>query len=378
MVLREDLKSKSGSAWLGMRAMVNTQKVVISLGLSCPVENWDKERERVVFKANGTVKRELVNQWNDLIVRFTDRANDLRHRYDMMNQVLTPEMFRREMRDDSRTQSFTGFIEKLIPKLALKWDRDTIGHYNVTLNRLKQYQAIINFGDLNGDFLTGFEHFLKGQKLGPNTIWKYHKVLKMFINEAIKSGIRLVNPYENYKVIRVKSKRDYLSGDEVIQLRDLLLSGKMHPSHDHILRYFLFSCYTGLRISDVMTVTYDDIVDGQLIFIPKKTRRFNKILKMPLNETALWLVGKGKGKIFNTFAEQVTNRYLKEIASIANIKKNLTFHVSRHTFAMRFLEKGGKVEVLKELLGHSDIATTMEYVHELNHLAKQQIMLLDE
>lgn len=88
MVLREDLKTKSGSAWLGMRAMVNTQNVVISLGLSCPLDNWDKERERVVFKANGTVKRELVNQWNDLIVRFTDRANDLRHRYDMMNQVL--------------------------------------------------------------------------------------------------------------------------------------------------------------------------------------------------------------------------------------------------------------------------------------------------
>ncbi len=66
---------------------------------------------------------------------------------------------------------------------------------------------------------------------------------------------------------------------------------------------------------------------------------------------------------FDTFAEQVTNRYLKEIASIAGINKSVSFHVSRHTFAIRFLERRGKTEVLKEILGHSDIGTNMEYVY---------------
>jgi site-specific recombinase XerD len=69
------------------------------------------------------------------------------------------------------------------------------------------------------------------------------------------------------------------------------------------------------------------------------------------------------GPIFHTYADPVTNRLLKEVAIKCGIKKRLTFHISRHTFGTLFLERGGRVEVLKELMGHSDIDTTMVYVH---------------
>ncbi len=295
----------------------------------------------------------------------------------MTNIVMTPDMFRKDMREDSRTHHFLSFIEKLIPNLALRWSKGTINNYNVTLRKLKEFAPELRYGDLNETFLIKFEHYLKGKGLGINTIWKHHKDLRHFINEAIKTGVRITNPYEHYSLIKAKGKRAWLTNEEVIRLRDLMLSGKLHPSHDKVIKYFLFSCFTGLRISDVQKIRFDDIIDGQLVFIPVKTKRYQKIVKVPLNETALWLVGSGTGNIFDTFAEQVTNRYLKEIASIAGIKKSVSFHVSRHTFAMRFLERGGKIEVLKEILGHSDIGTTMEYVHELNQEAKIQIMYLD-
>ena len=375
--LRQEKTNKKDSGPITCIAHVNGQKVMISLGIVCPLPNWDGKTARVVYSPDTLLPKERVKQWNDLIVRMVDRANDLRHHYDMINQPLTAEIFKREIRDDSRHQDFYDFVEKYINSVKQRWSVGTIRHHYVTLNKLKEMQPNVGFGDLDRKFINQFEGFLKSKKLGVNTIWRHHKDLRLFINEAIRSGIRISNPYEDFKIAKAKANRTYLTDEEVVRLRDLMLSGKLHPSHDTLLKYFLFCCFTGLRISDVMALTYDDIMDGQLVFIPKKTRRYQKIVKVPLNETAKWLVGTGKGKIFTTFAEPVANRYLKEIASIAGIKKHLCFHVSRHTFAMRFLEKGGKVEVLRDLLGHSDIATTMEYVHDMNHMAKEQIMLLD-
>lgn len=77
IVQRNDLKSSSDTHWLGLKAYVNTQKVLLSLGISCPSANWDDNKQRVVYISGGTIKRELINQWNDLIIRATDRANDI-------------------------------------------------------------------------------------------------------------------------------------------------------------------------------------------------------------------------------------------------------------------------------------------------------------
>lgn len=375
--IRQEKVSRSDTSSIFCQAFVNGQKVMMSLGITCPVANWDSRSSKVIYSPDTLLTKDRVQKWNDIITRMVDRANDLRHHYDMINRPLTAEIFKREMRDDSRHQDFYDFVEKYIESVKPRWSTGTIRHHLVTVNKLKEMQPIVGFGDLDRKFVTKFEGFLKSKKLGVNTIWRHHKDLRLFINEAIRSGIRIANPYDDFKIAKAKANRTYLSAEEVITLRDLMLSGKLHPSYDTVLRYFLFCCFTGLRISDVMALTYDDIMDGQLVFIPKKTKRYQKIVKVPLNETARWLAGSGKGKIFDTFAEQVTNRYLKEIASMAGIRKHISFHVSRHTFAMRFLEKGGKVEVLRDLLGHSDITTTMEYVHDMNHMAKEQIMLLD-
>ena len=377
IIIRGDKKNKLNSAGLCFKATLNKHKVVIALGIICPLENWDKAAERIIYISKGRVKKELVQQWNDIIVRYIDRANQLRFDYEMKDMVLTPEIFKKEIKEDSKTHSFYKFIENLIPVLALRWSAGSIRNYHTTFKKLREFSPNTMYGDLNNTFLIRWEHNLKSRGLGVNSIWRHHKDLRLFINEAIKFGIKLENPYNKFKLIKVKGQRSWLSADEVIRLRELLLSGKLHPSHDKVLKYFLFSCFTGLRISDVKTIRYADLIDGQLIFVPKKTRRYQKILRMPLNETAEWLVGEGTGLIFDTFTEQVTNRILKEVASIASITKVITFHVSRHTFAMRFLQRGGKIEVLQELLGHGDIKTTMEYVHELNSEAKIQIMFLD-
>ena len=87
------------------------------------------------------------------------------------------------------------------------------------------------------------------------------------------------------------------------------------------------------------------------------------MVKIPLIEEHFKLIHNEKGKLFNTVTEQVTNRTLKDIAGICGIRKNMTTHVARHTFATESLRKGIGVEVVKELMGHEKIQTTLEYTH---------------
>lgn len=379
IIIRGDKKNKNESAGLALQVFINKKRVVIALGILCPMSAWNQEAQRVNYLPSQNLSREVVKRWNNMIIRTLDRANDLLYHYFMTNRMVSEEQFRRDMRDDSRANSFISFVEKLLPVLALRWAEGTIRHYHVTINAIKEIAPDLRFGELTEQFLIRFENHIKAKGISVNTVWRYHKDFRMFINEAIKTGIRMDNPYERFKLHKARGQRTWLTEKEVVQLRDLLLSEKMHPSHDRLLRYFLFSCYTGLRISDVKEVTYDDIIDGQLVFVPRKTKRYQKMCKVPLNETAKWLSGNGTGKqkLFDTYAEPVTNRYLKEIMDIAGIRKHISFHCARHTFAMLFLQKGGKVEVLRDLLGHSDIETTMTYVHDMNSAAKEQIMWMD-
>ena len=135
---------------------------------------------------------------------------------------------------------------------------------------------------------------------------------------------------------------------------------------NEILAYFLFSCYTGLRFSDVEVANSSNIIDKMYNYTPIKSRNKLKVVKVPLTDRALAIIKDKKGKLFNTKCNQRTNEALKEIATCAEINKKLTFHVARHTFATSFLSLGGKVEVLQKIMGHSKLETTMVYVHILD------------
>jgi len=103
-----------------------------------------------------------------------------------------------------------------------------------------------------------------------------------------------------------------------------------------------------------------------LVLMPRKTRRQRKIVTIPLSDFARQLRGEGGGKgdcLFEAPADQTVNSRLKEIATIAGIKKRMTTHVGRHTFGFLYLLMGGKVEELREIMGHSKLETTMIYTH---------------
>ena len=143
-----------------------------------------------------------------------------------------------------------------------------------------------------------------------------------------------------------------------------------HPLKPHlvpVLRHFLFMSLTGLRISDFTSLTFDNIANETLRLYPIKTRSKKKqMVKIPLCQQALRLIldeGNTVGRLFHPCTEQRMNTNIKSIAAAAGIKKPLTNHSARHTFATLFIKKTSDVATLQRLLGHSRIEETMVYVH---------------
>ncbi|WP_445730977.1 site-specific integrase [Mariniflexile sp.] len=144
------------------------------------------------------------------------------------------------------------------------------------------------------------------------------------------------------------------------------------PRLELVKDLFVFSCYTSLSYIDVINLTADNIcigIDGELwvYYRGKKTTKPIRILLLP---KAMQIIEKYKnnrksmaqGSIFPKISNQKLNSYLKEIADVCGIKKNLTFHIARHTFATTVtLSNGIPIETVSKLLGHSRISTTQIY-----------------
>ncbi|MEE4247369.1 MAG: tyrosine-type recombinase/integrase, partial [Kangiellaceae bacterium] len=104
----------------------------------------------------------------------------------------------------------------------------------------------------------------------------------------------------------------------------------------------------------------------------------NKVIEIPLTAMARKFIATGGDHLAERLSEQKTNEYLKEIAIHAEIHQPLTFHAARHTFATIYLELGGTVEVLQQILGHGKLATTMVYVHIARARKEQEMGNFDK
>ena len=170
-----------------------------------------------------------------------------------------------------------------------------------------------------------------------------------------------------------KRERGFLSENELttMELQEFQLDRL-----ERIRDLFVFSCYTGISYIDIMNLTEDNIllgIDGGNWIFTHRQKTKTKI-KIPVLEKAQELVDKYKnhpmtivsGTLFLKITNEKLNAYLKDVAFVCGIKKNLTFHMARHTFATTItLSNGVTIETVSKLLGHTKIATTQIYARVL-------------
>ena len=252
----------------------------------------------------------------------------------------------------------------------------TIKRYNTTLKHIKAYifykygTSDLFLSQLNHEFVTGLEHYFKVvKKCNHNTSIKYIKNLRKIINLAYKNDWIRKDPFAGFTVKIKPVKREYLTDEELGKIENLKIA---IPRLETVRDIFVFSCYTGFSYTDVESLTSHNIrkgIDGELWIFTDRIKTTTKS-NVPLLPIALDIIEKYKDhpvavnndKLLPVISNQKLNAYLKEIADLAGINKNMTFHLARHTFATTVtLSNDVPIETVSEMLGHKSIRTTQIY-----------------
>lgn len=316
-------------------------------------------------------KTKKIKDDNLIIEKCRSRINDILVKYRLRNKEITAKEFKFEYSNPSSDIDFLVWMQEEIRLLKNQVGARRIIKYTTILNKLREFRDPISFSEIDRFFIEDFRGWCKTKKKNDiSTISTNLNVIKVFTNRAMRKDLLTSDPFLDIRIGRSKPDRTFCSEEEFKILWNMYKGDPERRLNVYlipVLRHFLFMCFTGLRISDFTDVSFDNIVNTTLRLYPIKTRSKKKeMVKIPLCPEALRLIkdeGNTTGKLFHPITEQRMNLNIKNIAKIAGIKKPLTNHSARHTFATLFIKKTSDVATLQKLLGHSRIEETMVYVH---------------
>ncbi|MDD3739129.1 MAG: site-specific integrase [Lentimicrobiaceae bacterium] len=275
---------------------------------------------------------------------------------------------------------YKDFVTDYINAHKNTYKDSVIKMWRCKLNVLLQYKPNLQLKDITSNFLDDYYNYLLNEtnngKYSANT---HLKILRKFTNIAFKRGLIDKYAFDNFKIPTAHGTRTFLTSNEIKQIEQFRLTTN-NKQIKNVCTYFLFSCFTGLRFSDIYNLHFSNIIDDLNIkYLNITMEKTQEKILIPLNKKALDLIDftKTKDKVFDVLSNQKTNSYLKVVADFCNIDKNLTFHVARHTFATLGLTLGIPIAVISKLLGHANISTTQIYAKITNTLKVQEIAKFD-
>lgn len=366
---------KNGEVPIYLRITVDGIRTETSIGRSISPEKWDPRLQ--LQKGKSEEARTLNHYLDSLKIKILQDANLLNDR----GEDFTAEQIKNRfigVKEQPKTL-VTVFEEhnKLI-KLEenLKYSHSTVRQYNTTLSRIKEFLATefqktdIPLPDLDPIFIRRFELYLRTKySADHNTVMKYLKQVKKVIHFSMELGFIGYDPFIGHKTAFKETSRGYLTEEELLRVENKLLRVRRI---DQVRDVFIFACYTGLSYSDLKKLTPESVVKGidgknWIIYEREKTGIRASI---PLLPPAQAIVDKylddpeccTEGKLIPVKSNQKLNAYLSEIEEICEIKKRLTMHLARHTFATTVtLTQGVPIETVSKMLGHTSLKTTQIY-----------------
>jgi len=239
--------------------------------------------------------------------------------------------------------------------------------------------------DVNHSFITGFEYYLKTtRKCAHNSAIKYITNFKKIIRIAHANNWIDKDPFLYWKGKLKIVDREFLTEEEIQKIIDI--DFKMERL-SQVRDIFIFCCFTGLAYADVKKLNRSDIsmgADGEE-WIKTKRSKTDTRSNIPILPIAKTIIDKyrdnellkEKDLVLPVLSNQKMNAYIKEIATLAGITKNLTFHLARHTFATTVtLTNGVPIESVSKMLGHTNLKTTQHYAKILDMKVGKDMAIL--
>jgi len=353
---------KTGQVAVYIMVHIEYKSMKFNTGVSCLAANWDPKTLRI----KGNTKE--IKDDNLVIEQCLARLNDIAVRYRLQNIHLSAELLKNEWKNPARRIDFYKFFDEVIADRKAELAHSTVKSHKSAITIFKKYKPALSFSEITPDFIDGLQRWLRTKQGNDiNTVHTKMRVLRNYLNVAIRKGIISENPFLKVKLKKVSTQRVFLTFEELNTLWELYTAKKLLPAKQKILRHFLFMCFTGLRISDLKQLSVNSVVGDMLVFNVRKTKNIKRnMVKVPLSSYSNQLIADENSQtkaLFNTISEQKMNVYIKEIVTDAKIYKDVSNHTGRHTFATCWLKKTKDLAQLQVLLGHSNIAETMIYVH---------------
>lgn len=370
-------RPKNGKLPLYCRININRKKAEFALREFVDPKKWNPEAETV--KGDPEMTARLHSIYNEL--------KGIRD--NILDDGRTPTS--KEIKDiflnqDEGSTSLLEYVAQYIDQIELlpHISVSTSKKYKTIHRHLKDFLKSRGFMNVSvkgfkPEHVKEFEFYLNTTaNLSVNTSTKYLKLLKTVFNRAMEFGKANNNPMEHIKFKHERTNRTFLTNDELKRIESVELPNQ---SLDRVRNLFLFSCFTGLRFTDVDNLTPKSIIkdqNGNNWIEIQNIQKTGDAHRMPLFDKANEIIQLYKdeaeitGKLLPLRSNQKVNAYLKVIADMCGIDKNLTFHVARHTFATTVtLSNHVPVEIVSQMLGHKDIKTTQIYAKITNQYMQE-------
>ena len=372
--LKRSKSRADGKCPVYVRCTINNQRFELSPGIFIIPQFWDDERQQVFGRTEET--KVLNNRLDKINTRIQDVYNQLESKGEPFSALKVKNRLLGVSNEKGVLEILDGIIKGIEARIGSDYSVGTLKHYKTTRVRLAEFFKT-RFGRndmalsmVDYSFLNSFDLYLKTEFwLKPNTALTYHKHLKKVLNTAIAMNQISFNPYSSFKVTRNETHRDYLTSHELEQINNKEIS----TLRIEIIRdVFVFACYTGLGYAELNKLTENHIHIGDdggewIIIDRNKTDIRCRVPLLPQAKSILqkyenFPVNITRGKLLPVHSNQKMNEYLKELGDICGIKKNLSMHVARHTFATSItLANGVPIETVSKMLGHTSLKTTQIY-----------------
>lgn len=360
-----------------IQAIIDSKPIKIPMGITWPVDKFDMKEEKLLPRFEGD---EECYQHNMILVNEKSKANKLVLRYYTAEKTISPDQFRASFTVASSSEDVIDTFRKMGQQLFDDHliDKGTLKNYNTHFNRMDKYymgKSRWKFNTVSSNDIIKLDAWIR-EKFSHNTVAGAMRVFKKFFSLTHKQGLLVANPMEDYKMPAfAEGVRDILEPKEIKHLTDFYHTEPMTDLERDCLRRYLIGCYTGLRKSDIeqLDPRYH-IRSGKILRLHMfKTRKYGKSVEFNLSDTACKLIGTKRERLFQPIESALLGKTIRRVIYRAGIDKYVKFHSSRDSFATTYLELGGNVVDLQEILGHSDLKTTMIYV-KLTSRTKNNIM----
>jgi len=380
IVLRADKVNKKGLAPIHFRIIKDRKVSYIASSILIPIEQWDEKRLRIKsrYPNSSRLNSFLMNKFTE----FQDQA----YEFQTNQKPLTARLVK------SKIQTIQGldFFSYANSKVESYFNAGQIGTYSKNksiIQKLSDYMEgkPLTFQMIDLGFILAYEEYLRDTlSNGTNTVLKDFKFIKKLFNDAIREDLLDYgqNPFLKYKMRAEKTTREYLTDEELTRFKNVKTkANSVIELHKHM---FLFAASSGgLRVSDMLKLKWLNFDGTHLHFTIQKT---SEQISIKIPNQGIEILQKYKPTednqdafIFPCLPEDLNlndpvaldleisratayiNKNLNTLRQLASIKKRVSFHVARHTWATRALRKGISIDKVSKLMGHSSVKVTQVY-----------------